>query len=121
MIGAIPRRHIRESERALIERMLEGTSFKAQILHDIADLLVEDMSDGGMGSIRFQIDQPGRRLFGRQISEAAFVDADGVAVSVTLNLDQDGRLFELDMWKADNSGLGRYPTPCDISVRHPDR
>jgi hypothetical protein len=117
----MPRRHLWEGERALLEKMVRGTSFEGQILHNIDDLLVEEMNDGGMGSLRFDSDQLGKRLFGRQLSEATFVDEDGVVVSATLNLDQDGQLFELDLWKVDNSRLHRYPVPGDVNVRRVER
>lgn len=96
--------------------MARGTPFEDQIVQQIPDVLVEDMDDGGMGSIRFLIGRHGKRIFGRQISEAAFVDEDGVVVSATLNLDQHGVLFELDLWKVDNSSLRKYPDRDDISI-----
>jgi hypothetical protein len=67
--------------------------------------LVEEMNDGGMGSLRF-VGRADRR-FGRCIGEAKFDDADGVPVSVALNADQRGELFELDLWKVDFSPLQR--------------
>jgi hypothetical protein len=101
--------------------MVRGTPFEDRILHDIAHSLVEDMNDGGMGSIRFRNGQQGKRLFARQVSEATFVDEDGVVVSATLNLDQYGKLFELDLWKVDNSKLRRYPAPGDVNVLRTER
>src|SRR2546421_11169790 len=67
--------------------------------------LVEDMNDGGMGSLLF-VGSADRR-FGKCIGEAEFDDADGVLVSVALNIDQRGKLFELDLWKVDFSPLQR--------------
>lgn len=67
--------------------------------------LVEDMNDGGMGSLRF-VGSEDRRL-GKCIGEAEFDDADGVPVSVALNVDLHGQLFELDFWKVDFSPLKR--------------
>ncbi len=114
-------RHLRSGEKLLITQMVRGTRFEAQVLRDLAHALVEDMSDGGMGSIRFRAARRGKRLFGQQISEATFVDDDGIAVSATLNLDQHGELFELDLWKVDNSRLRRYPEHDAISVVAPAR
>lgn len=57
------------------------------------------MDDGGQGSLRFEQPSP-RRRFGRQLSEFRFTDSDGVPVSATLNLDQLGDLYELDIFKA---------------------
>lgn len=52
-------------------------------------------------------------MFGGQVAEYQFTDADGVEVLASLNVDQDGRPFELDMWKTDFSPLIRIP---DISA-----
>jgi hypothetical protein len=53
--------------------------------------LVEEMNDGGMGSLRF-VGSANRRL-GACVGEAEFDDADGVTVSVALNIDQRGELL----------------------------
>ena len=66
------------------------------------------MSDGGMGSLQFLPLRPSAKM-GAQASEVEFIDADGIPVLATLNLDQDGRPFELDMFKADSSKLIRVP------------
>jgi uncharacterized protein DUF6984 len=105
----------------LITQILRGTTFELRVVHDLADVLVEDMADGGMGSVRFHSAMRGTRRFGQQIAEASFVDEDGVPVSATLNLDQNGDLFELDLWKADNSALRRYPAQEAINVVTSDR
>ncbi|MCK1651415.1 hypothetical protein IVA88_08165 [Bradyrhizobium sp. 149] len=67
--------------------------------------LVEEMNDGGMGSLLFA--GSADRRFGKCIGEAEFDDADGVLVSVALNVDQRGELFEVDLWKVDFSPLQR--------------
>jgi len=73
-------------------------------------LLVTDMDDGGMGSIRFWRAGPQeRRRLGGRIAELEFSDADGVTVVASLNVDTEGDLFELDIWKTDFGRLIRYP------------
>ena len=68
-----------------------------------ARLMVADMDDGRMGSLRLYpggldaVDQ----TFGAQASECQFIDEDGVEVIASLNLDQFGDLYELDIWKTD--------------------
>ncbi|RED52103.1 hypothetical protein DFP90_102121 [Aestuariispira insulae] len=57
------------------------------------------MDDGGMGSLLFDPDCPEERRLGEQISEGVFFDIDGVEVSVALNVDNLGALYELDVWK----------------------
>ena len=43
------------------------------------------------------------RCIGARVGECQFQDLDGVTVVATLNLDKDGNLFELDLWKNDYS------------------
>lgn len=45
------------------------------------------------------------RKFGKEVVEHQFKDSDGVVVSASLNIDQNGELFELDIWKTDHSPL----------------
>lgn len=68
-------------------------------------LTVETMSDGGMGSLKLDMgtNPAETRIFGKQISECHFVDIDGINVMAALNVDNNGNLFELDMWKVDFS------------------
>ena len=65
-----------------------------------------------MGSIRFV--QPEPRSFGKALVEAQYVDSDGVLVSIAVNADNSGDLFEVDFWKVDFSPLKRYPKPSDL-------
>jgi hypothetical protein len=74
------------------------------------------MSDGGMGSIKFlHADDRVRRL-GFEVAKATYTDDDGIPVSIALNLDQYGDLFELDFWKVDFSSLVRYPRVDELRV-----
>ncbi|MFV0291023.1 MAG: DUF6984 family protein [Mangrovibacterium sp.] len=74
-------------------------------------LLVCPMDDGGMGSLRlFPRDQASDyRVFGEQVSDLQFVDLDGVEVIVSLNIDDEGNLFELDIWKTNFGRLLNLP------------
>jgi len=110
-----PLRPLRKEEKALITKLVTGTPFEAEILPLISGVRVRDMPDGGMGSIKFR-QRPKKPGLGKAIAEGAFRDADGVPVSVTLNLDGDGELLDLDVFKADFSPLVRYPDPDDIKV-----
>ena len=98
-------RHLSPEERTLVTFLLAS---KADV-RPVNDL-VQDMRDGGMGSLRFA--GPDNRAYGRTLAQAEFRDADGVAVSPALHLDTDGELFELDIWKVDFSPLVRIP-PLD--------
>jgi hypothetical protein len=109
----------------------ESTQFRrpsAQELHLLAQLVarasgvqlspgwrdtlrVRPMADGGMGSLKLASEESlqSDRPIGRRAAELQFVDADGIPVLVSLNVDRDGHLLELDMWKTDFSSLIRIP------------
>jgi hypothetical protein len=101
----------------LIAAMLERTPRGKIFLASLPSSLVEEMQDGHMGSLRFRHSGSYHQRFGEKIAEAEFTDADGVPVSVTINLDDRGHLFELDMWKVDFSLLKRYPRAEEVRVR----
>lgn len=105
-------RHLTTAERLLLEALAPGHSE----LNEDRELLVEDLKDGGMGSVRFI--SPSRVLSRgtREVANAEYVDDDNVLVSIALTEDADGRLFELDFWKTDFSPLRRYPNPNDLRI-----
>lgn len=78
-------------------------------------LLVTPMDDGEMGSLRLfpngKINE--EAVFGEQVGDFQFIDMDGVDVIASLNLDNMGNLFELDVWKTDFSKLIKLP---DIDI-----
>ncbi len=88
-------------------RMLTGTAY-TDLLSDLSSAEVIEMSDGGMGSLRFSPFQ--HRIFGSEIAQLQFNDLDGVPVSATVNLDDHGRLLELDIFKSDFSPLLSFPS-----------
>ena len=104
---------MRSNERELVRALLAGVYPDSEIEGRLANAIVQDMSDGGMGSIRFKNSTP---PVGREIAEAEYLDQDGVIVRITLNLDRDGGLFEVDFWKVDFSPLLRYPKPQDLKM-----
>ena len=53
------------------------------------------------------------RLYGSTISEYKYKDIDGIDVIVSLNLDKNNNLFELDIWKVDFSELLSLPDHYD--------
>jgi hypothetical protein len=92
--------------------------------HDLASSLstldrVRDLSDGGMGSIEFFGVTGSLRRQARCVAEADYMDSDGIPVSIAVNVDQHGKLFELDIWKVDFGKLQSYPSPITIrNIRH---
>ena len=109
-------RALRPIERELVERMLAGKDVKPGTEANLPSLLVEDMQDGGMGSIRFLTSGHSARHFGRAVAQAEYIDEDGVLVSIVINVDQENELYEVDFWKVDFSPLKRYPAVSEIKI-----
>lgn len=72
------------------------------------------MNDGGMGSLYFYPERVEGRRLGRSLVEASFLDKDGIEVRATVNLDTEGNLLELDLWKVDFLPLQSLPEAKDI-------
>lgn len=106
-------RPLKPQELALVKFMINAGS-RGELLSALPESLVEEMQDGNMGSLKFATLEDSDRRYGGKIVEAEFTDSDGVLVSVVLNLDDRGNLFELDFWKVDFSPLERYPKPEDL-------
>lgn len=75
------------------------------------NFLVRSMQDGKMGGLYLfpngTLNE--KRMLGRTVSEYQFKDKDGIDVIASLNLDEKGDLFELDIWKTDFSPLISFP------------
>lgn len=69
-----------------------------------------------MGSIRFVRPRRGERAFGGVAAEAESRDADGMLISMAVNLDTDGELYELDIWRVDFAPLHSFPRPDDLRI-----
>lgn len=55
----------------------------------------------------------------RSLAEGRYLDRDGTLLSIVINTDTNGKLFEPDFWKVDFSPLKRYPRPSDLSAISP--
>lgn len=85
---------------------------KLPITISIDDIMVEVMNDGDMGSLYIVYpnkQRPTRRMK-ECIAEKEFFDSDNIPISVTLNVDDDDDLFEIDIWKVDSSPVIKYPS-----------
>lgn len=80
------------------------------------NLIVTPLDDGGMGSLILNLgdERNSNRIMGSQASECHFLDEDGINVMASLNLDKNGELFELDVWKANFEPLTSLPS--DVSA-----
>ena len=115
-------RRLRSSEVAIIKRLLVETYDQESLNEKLANAWVDDMQDGGMGSIRFLTSTERERKMGRVLVEAEYIDEDGVLVSIAVNCDQNDNLYEMDLWKVDFSPLKRYPAPSDLkSISFPSK
>jgi hypothetical protein len=102
------RRRLSLAELALLIYMLRGTLGAERFLALLPTAEVEDIDDGGMGSLRFVSAYEPRKL-GIKLASLRFDDEDGVPVLMSLFLDEEGELYELDSWKVDYSPRIRTP------------
>ena len=77
---------------------------------------VKSLNDGNMGSLELFIndDSEKDRIFGEQIAECYFFDTDDIKVIVSLNIDDIGNLYELDVWKTDFSPVIKIPSDVNL-------
>ena len=112
-------RPLREEEYKVLKALLAMVSDSTQPPSSGAELFVVDLSDGGMGSVRF-VDEKGKsRKMGSELVTAEYIDEDQIPVLISLNLDEDGQLFELDFWKVNFDPLKRYPRPEEVHIAPP--
>jgi hypothetical protein len=104
-----PARGLRDDEMAPLHAMLEANPRTSPMRAGLPHMRVQALDDGGMGSLRVVGSED--RLFGRISTEAWFDDLDGTKVSVAIILDRQGALYELDVWKVDNTPLRQLPAP----------
>jgi hypothetical protein len=112
-------RPLSEQEKILVAVLLRANAKLASFADSLLNqLLVEEMQDGGMGSLVFLRPDVDRSLrsFGHEVARGEFVDADGVLVSVAINTDEEGRLFELDVWKTNFAPLVAWPEAAAIRI-----
>jgi hypothetical protein len=97
-------------EEKLIELLVRKSTFTIPENWKV-NLLVCPMDDGEMGSLYLfpEGNVVENRRMGDQVSEFQFTDIDVVEVIASLNLDYNGNLFELDIWKTDFSRLLKMP------------
>lgn len=108
-------RPLRFEEVSLVRALLQRVTGGEQLLGQLEHANVRDMDDGGMGSFQFAGGEP--RAFGSCLVEAEYLDRDGVPVSIALNADTNGMLYELDMWKVDFAPLQEYPDLQRVTIK----
>lgn len=98
MLGISFMRNLNSTEIEIMTKLLKI---------DISLLLVNPINDGGMGSLAIGDNYENRQL-GQEVAEYIFKDLDGTPVSASLNIDKQGNLYELDIWKVDFSRTQMY-------------
>ena len=98
----------------MLRAILGKHSAAKSLLSAIERVRVRDLSDGQMGSIELGESSSAARRMLACVAEADYVDSDGVSLSIAINVDQNGRLLELDVWKVDFSPLLQNPNPKTI-------
>lgn len=105
-------RKITTSEIQFISFLLESSNTQIEIPE-----MVLPMKDGGMGSLSFDLSGIQKRI--NQIVAGNFRDNDTILVDFELTTDNNGNLFELDMWKVDFSKLISFPELSKIEITYP--
>ncbi len=102
-------RRLGKDEYDLIVYLLSQTPNTEDLFDQLEDSVVEEMDDGGMGSLTFVRNDKAEQRIGHMIAEISLLDKDKVAVSFAIILDGDNDLYELDVFKADSSPLVEFP------------
>jgi hypothetical protein len=110
-------RQLTPKEKAFLNALMRLDPAGVEKIGQLDSCVVQDMDDGGMGSLHFQAVKRTDRRLGRALIKAEFLDLDGVPVSIVINLDDRGDLFELDVWKVDFSKLIAFPRPQDMKIK----
>lgn len=103
-------RKLNAKEEKLIDFLLKKCTLYADFEWK-NKIMAIPMEDGGMGSLKLEYKSldNAKRLFGCVGCEYSYKDLDGIDVIVSLNLDQNNYLYELDIWKTDFSKLLSLP------------
>jgi hypothetical protein len=104
-------RKLKSEEYALLQYLLTHCGHSS-LIPELESASVTEMKDGGMGSLRFVHDMPTK--LGSVLCEADGFDSDSVPLDISINLDEEGRLYELDIWKVNFAPLLTYPTSATL-------
>lgn len=101
------KRSLTIDEKDFLYEMLKMADAIDPYLDMLNEVNVQEMDDGGMGSLAFIFNEEYSTFsqFGCELIAVEFKDVDGVFVIATIYLDQFDRLYELDIWKVDFSPL----------------
>lgn len=108
-----PPRDFSDREIALVERLvaLVGHPVKGKFPDEFWAQDYIDNLPGSIHILRKSVSKSGRK-YGRQIAAGSFTDSDGVFVKISLDVDDSGYLFDLDIWKVSDEAIVEWP-PLD--------
>jgi len=104
-------RKLKKEERDLIMFLIKDKPHSSHIIQELPEVFVEEMDDGGMGSLLFFNKERVGRKYGPTMAQIQLRDTDGVPLLISVDLDEDGDIFELDIFKGDFSSLVQFPLP----------
>lgn len=103
-------RPVKETEILIIQSLLNH--IKADLKQFPINNTAFEYEGGKMGSINLVNDNQGE--YKGDIAIAQYIDSDGVIVMITLTIDTNNNLLDLDFWKVNFEKLITYPTPTDL-------
>jgi hypothetical protein len=104
-------RSLKKEEYDLIVYLLKEKPNTELMIEELPSLFVEEMKDGGMGSLVFFNKNKSGRKYGKTMAQIQLSDIDGIPLLISIDLDEQGNIYELDVWKGDFSPLKRFPLP----------
>lgn len=107
-------RKIKETEYKLIKFLLNY--IKTDTTKFPISQTVYEYEGGKMGSINL-INENATDYKG-DIAVAQYIDKDGVIVMITLTIDKNNNLLDLDFWKVNFEKLLKYPSPEELILEN---
>ena len=110
-------RNLKTEEYQLLKCMLKDLK---EYNFNLDNIKVMDMLESGMGSLYIisPLNKREDRKMNKAIVERQFNYIDGVPISVCINIDTEGNLFELDIWRVDFNPLINFPSCCNSKEQH---
>ena len=110
-------RNLTAQEKVIVRKMLSSTDRADQLLEKLDDYRVVEAADHcGLGGIDF-LDSEGKvNRMSETLVGACSVDQDGMLLHMHMNLDHNGEICGLEIWKEDGSAIVRYPEASEIRI-----
>lgn len=110
-------RRLTENEFAVCAKLISNTRNSKKLMSQLETATIDLLPDGGMGSMRFVIfgKEEGRK-FGNKVAEAKALDSDGIPLFFSLLVDEEGNLFELEIWRVDFNEIRQFPGASNLEL-----